>query len=66
MRAARPDESTRPGVDLSKSLFTVGGDPGPRIRAAAFAHANSDPHYAAALELFGSTRPEMGRPVQGI
>jgi len=38
---------------VSRSRLTVGGDPGLRVRAAAFTHADANDQFAAALELFG-------------
>jgi hypothetical protein len=40
---------------VGRSRLTAGGDPGPRVRAATFAHADANVRYAAALELFGSS-----------
>lgn len=40
---------------VGRSRLTVGGDPGPRVRAAAFAHADANDQYAAALNLFGAS-----------
>lgn len=38
-----------------RGRMTVGADPGPSVRAAAFTHAADDDRYAAALDLFGSS-----------